>query len=108
MEEVSTFLDSENKIKTDSESGSEQTDNSAETTTNECCDVSAAGIDSGSVIGPGPNGSSLADLATKSVPVNTDNKDTAGVTTKDIKETYVPTIPLKKVKINKRNFKSNY
>jgi hypothetical protein len=53
-------------------------------------------------------GSSLADLATKSVPVNTDNKGTAGVTTKDIKETYVPAIPLKKVKINKRNFKNNY
>jgi hypothetical protein len=42
------------------------------------------------------------------VPVNTDNKDTAGVTTKDIKETYIPAIPLKKVKINKRNFKSSY
>lgn len=55
MEEVSTFLDSENKIKTDSESGSEQTGDSSETTTNECCDASAAGIDAGSVMGPGTN-----------------------------------------------------
>jgi hypothetical protein len=62
----------------------------------------------GAVMGPGENGASIADLATKSVPVNTDNKDKAGITTKDTKEIYVPAIPLKKMKINKRKFKTEY
>ena len=45
---------------------------------------------------------SLANLATKSVPVNTEHNDRPGINTKDIKEIYVPALPFKKVKINKR------
>lgn len=69
-EEVSTYLDSENKLKKGEQDSSDSTtntsDNNVET---ECCEC-GAGIDVGSVMGPGTPETSTAELATKTTPVN--------------------------------------
>lgn len=74
-EEVSTYLDSENKLKNNSETDSTTDTSSSETAAveMECCE-GGAGIDVGSVMGPGTPETSLAELATKEIPTNTYHK----------------------------------
>ena len=48
--------------------------------------------------GPGTPETSLAELATKSVPVNAKHNNKAGIETADIKEIYVPAKPYTKKK----------
>lgn len=75
FEEVSTFLDKENKLKSDSSS-----ENSAGNTADECCD---GAVDCGS------------EPVTDVQPVK------PGITTDNIKEIYVGTLPFKKIQRRK-------
>jgi hypothetical protein len=77
FEEVSTFLEKENKLNGDSGSDSSEGEN---TTAEECCDGSACDV---------------AEPNTDVTPVK------PGITTDDVKEMYVGTLPFKKIQKRK-------
>lgn len=80
FEEVSTFLEKENKLNSDSDSDSSDSEN---TPAEECCD----GGDAGACAGGEPG--------TDVTPVK------PGITTDDVKEMYVGTLPFKKIQKRK-------